>query len=468
MNEDERGGPQAPEETVTVVSFGQWRWTPVAIAVIAFTLVVGGGLALTRASDEGDSGAAVPTTDATNGAIGLVGAETTAAPVPDTATVTTVVATNAVANRTTLGRTLSNGLSGPDVQMVQQRLADLKFDPGPVDGVYGTYTAQAVWAFETLVLGAARKDMTGTVTPDIWERMQDDVTLTPRRTNLTSTHVEIYLPEQALIVFKDNVPELVAHISSGELEVPDVYTKGKQWCSEVTIDVGELGNETGTEPIKKGVCGNAETPGGTYRFYRKVEGRRESRLGGMYDPVYFNNGIAVHGAGERPGRSPVARLHPDQPPSRTHLPVDDHQARQEQRRSGLHLERGEGTRGLRRPLRLVRLDGQGMGGGAFDHDVDLDHIDDDARHGSGRDHRPGDDRPKAGVHDDGGAGHDRAPDDAPAHRPCAHRGPDDVGRALRDLGVTRPPDSKPGSRSGPPEPQPAPRLGRGGVGVLRR
>ena len=52
----------------------------------------------------------------------------------------------------------------------------------------------------------------------------------------------------------------------------------------------------GTEPIKKGVCGNAWTPGGVFEFYRKVEGNRESRLGGMLNPVYFNYGIAVHGA----------------------------------------------------------------------------------------------------------------------------------------------------------------------------
>jgi hypothetical protein len=31
-----------------------------------------------------------------------------------------------------------------------------------------------------------------------------------------------------------------------------------------------------------------------------VVGRRESQLGGMYNPVYFNKGIAVHGANEVP------------------------------------------------------------------------------------------------------------------------------------------------------------------------
>ena len=38
------------------------------------------------------------------------------------------------------------------------------------------------------------------------------------------------------------------------------------------------------------------TPGGVYRYYRRVEGVRQSALGGMWNPVYFNYGIAIHGA----------------------------------------------------------------------------------------------------------------------------------------------------------------------------
>ena len=75
---------------------------------------------------------------------------------------------------------------------------------------------------------------------------------------------------------------------------------GKEWCEEVTIDPGEQGNEEGTEPIKDGVCGNSWTPAGVYSFDRKVEGKRESRLGGMLNPVYFNYGIAIHGAYQVP------------------------------------------------------------------------------------------------------------------------------------------------------------------------
>ena len=38
------------------------------------------------------------------------------------------------------------------------------------------------------------------------------------------------------------------------------------------------------------------TPGGVYSYDRFVEGTRESALGSMWNPAYFNYGIAIHGA----------------------------------------------------------------------------------------------------------------------------------------------------------------------------
>jgi len=46
----------------------------------------------------------------------------------------------------------------------------------------------------------------------------------------------------------------------------------------------------------RGECGISLTPGGVFEVYRQVEGIRQSALGGMWDPVYFNYGIAIHGA----------------------------------------------------------------------------------------------------------------------------------------------------------------------------
>ena len=195
-----------------------------------------------------------------------------------------------------LSQTLGKGSAGVEIKMIQDRLIELNFDPGEPDGVFGERTRQAVWAFEKLVMGVQREDITGKVDAQMWSRMQDPLEILPRRPDATPNHTEVYLPEQVLIVFRGNVPAIITHISSGTAS----SATDEEWCEEVTISPGEQDNETGTQAIKKGVCGVSWTPGGVYKFYRLVVGRRESQLGGMYNPVYFNKGIAVHGAQEVP------------------------------------------------------------------------------------------------------------------------------------------------------------------------
>lgn len=221
-----------------------------------------------------------------------------AAAVP--ATVATTLPPPTTPPKTTIAQSLSRGMAGDEVTRLQERLLQLGFQPGPIDGQFGDLTQMAVWAYQKLVMGVPFKSPDGVVTPEMWLALQDPLNVTARRPG-AGKHTEIYLPQQVLVVFDGAAPVFISHIASGELAEPgDDFTKGKEWCQEVTIDPGELGNLDGTEPIKEGVCGNAWTPGGAYRYDRKIEGRRESRLGGMLNPVYFNYGIAVHGAYEVP------------------------------------------------------------------------------------------------------------------------------------------------------------------------
>ena len=209
-----------------------------------------------------------------------------------TTTTTTVVTTpgfcpsDAPITCYTLSRTIKDGMKGEDVRRLQQRLKDLNFDPGRIDGIYGGDTMMAVWAFQALVQKMTRDTIVDFVTPVLWESMRGNVTITPRRQPGSPNHVEVYLPEQVMAVFKGQQLLLVSHISTGTNE---------KWCEEVTIDPGEDGNK-GAEPIKTGVCGEAITPGGIYYFYNRKLGLRESKLGTMWNPVYFNFGIAIHGA----------------------------------------------------------------------------------------------------------------------------------------------------------------------------
>jgi len=194
-------------------------------------------------------------------------------------------------------RTLRQGLAGDDVKMLQERLVGLGFDPGPTDGIYGTLTTQAVWAFEKLVLGTPRTAATGVISPEFWEILRRDVTITPRRsTNGQADHTEVYLPEQVMIVFHKDKPALISHISSGELTAEG---KPKEYCETATYDTDSQGREL-EEPVTKQVCALAKTPGGVFKYRRQVEGKRVSPLGGMWNPVYFNYGIAVHGAANVP------------------------------------------------------------------------------------------------------------------------------------------------------------------------
>ena len=130
-------------------------------------------------------------------------------------------------------------MAGDEVREVQQRLTDLGFYPGPIDGQFGDLTRMAVWAFEKLVLGVPSDKPTGEVTNEMWQRMQDPIAIEPLRHysegQATENHTEVYLPEQVVAFFVDDQPVLISHMSSGT---------GDEWCEEVTIDPGEWATST--------------------------------------------------------------------------------------------------------------------------------------------------------------------------------------------------------------------------------
>ena len=260
--------PIEPRERRSLIEPGSplQRWLPAlaAAAVLSGVVVVG---VVSSGEDE--------TTVAPTTTVNQIVTETTLAPV----------------QKLPLTQTYGRGAAGPEIKLIQERLIQLKFDPGLADGAFGERTQQAVWAFEALVMGVPGDQLTGKVDAEMWSRMQDPITIAPRRPNSTPNHTEIYLPQQVLVVFQADKPVLITHISSGN---------NTEWCEVVKISPGERGNEEGTEPIEEGWCGLSWTPGGVFKYYRMVLGRRESQLGGMYNPVYFNYGIAVHGAHEVP------------------------------------------------------------------------------------------------------------------------------------------------------------------------
>jgi peptidoglycan hydrolase-like protein with peptidoglycan-binding domain len=189
------------------------------------------------------------------------------------------------------GTPLRRGDAGTTVADLQQRLTDLGFDPGPVDGRFEAQTEQAVWAFEGLAFGRPYEQQTGVVDQPVWDAVYSGPVFRPRRAG-DGTHAEIYLDLQTMVVFTDDVPTLITHISSGT---------GETWCALIVQDTDYQGG-TVPQAVQRDVCGVSRTPGGVFKFYRRDEGNRQGPLGDMQNPVYFNYGIAVYGAEEVPAR----------------------------------------------------------------------------------------------------------------------------------------------------------------------
>ncbi len=240
------------------------------VGVVGATALIGGVVAL--AGRDGDDRSVVPAGTTAGSGVetsSVVGVDTTSPRSPDSPV-------------------LSRGSTGELVVRAQDRLRQLGFDPGPSDGVFGTQTEQAVWAFEGLVLGRTWQEQTGTLDERSLDTLYDTATaLRPLRSDPdVGDHTEIRLELQTLAVFQDGKAALATHISSGS---------GETWCEIITQDTDDTGQLI-DPPVQKDVCGDAVTPGGVFKVYRRYEGNRQGPLGGMHNPVYFNYGIAVHGA----------------------------------------------------------------------------------------------------------------------------------------------------------------------------
>ncbi len=240
---------------------------------------------------------------------------------PDTAA-TSTVAQNSVP-KVPLGRTLSNGLLGDDVgRWCSSASADLKFNPGPGRTACTAATrcrrsgARDRWGDGHGIQG---RDRQGEL-PEMW-RPHAGRRRQSRRGAPDSTSTRGDLPAAA---GARGVPGRRCRARSptsrsGELDGDGSdFMKRAEWCEEVTISPGERGNERRHRGDQGRLRSNAWTPGGPTPSTARHDGVRQSALGGMYKPVYFNYGIAVHGA-ERAERAGLARLHPDQPLHRRHL-----------------------------------------------------------------------------------------------------------------------------------------------------
>ena len=167
-------------------------------------------------------------------------------------------------------RLLEAGDKGRAVRKLQKRLAVAPFDPGRVDGSYGARTVEAVWALEKLA-GVPVDGNWGPLDEHALAKLEDGRIGAPKRRH-KKRWVEFDLSQQVMKVYDpgEAQPVLVSHASSGS---------GIPWENE-------------------GHSGSSVTPPGDFVISRRIDGWRESSLdiGSLYNPLYFNGGIAFHGA----------------------------------------------------------------------------------------------------------------------------------------------------------------------------
>ena len=235
------------------------RWAALAVAALSCLSACSGNSSATP--NPGSNNDSTTTTVGTSVAVDSTASTTSTLPPTTTTTVPWL--------KVPLDHTIKKKEHSDAVAYLQDRLIKLGFDPGAVDGTYGTTVEEAVWAYQELI-GLDGKDVTGEVTPALWDRMQDPLEIKPRDEPLAKIrHVEIYIPQQVLILFDDGgAVRLISHTATGS---------GQDWC-------------------ERGWCGHAITPGGIYAVQRFRPDWELAPLGLLYNAVYFNGGIAMHGA----------------------------------------------------------------------------------------------------------------------------------------------------------------------------
>ena len=163
---------------------------------------------------------------------------------------------------------LGKGSTGPQVLALEQRLAELRYDVHKVDGNFDAATHHAVMAFQK----AQNLPRTGRATDDVLAALPTATMPTAMTPDGGADRVEIDLKRQVLTLWQGGQLVRTLSISTGT---------GRKYCVD-------------------GQCAKAVTPGGSYKVLRKIKGLRVSRLGQLYNPLYFNGGIAIHGSNSVP------------------------------------------------------------------------------------------------------------------------------------------------------------------------
>lgn len=154
-------------------------------------------------------------------------------------------------------------LKAANIREAEQRLGELGYWTGRMDGVLDQGSRDALLAFQK-VEGRTR---TGRLNFNELEALRSAAS--PRPFEAGPFHVEIDLARQVLFIVDD----------AGKVSKILPVSTGNNKEFETTVGIL-----------------TAVTPRGRFKIQRKIDGWRESELGLMYYPSYIVGGIAIHGS----------------------------------------------------------------------------------------------------------------------------------------------------------------------------
>ena len=210
-----------------------------------------------------------------------------AAPDTSTSTSTTTTTLPPTTTTTTLGQLIQpEPIDLPAVALVgwgpghpqdivisyyEQRLSDLHFDPGPIDGIYDQATVYAVQALQK-IMGYPRSGWLGPTEGAAIENFQYPV---PLHATAEPNRTEIDVTKQVITLYENYQVRLITTTSTAS---------GDQFCY-VTPRAA---------PTQR-ICEVATTPNGRFAYYFFYDGWQKGDLGSLYNPYYFFKGRAIHG-----------------------------------------------------------------------------------------------------------------------------------------------------------------------------
>lgn len=120
-----------------------------------------------------------------------------------------------------------------DIRWVEQRLAELSYRPGPVDGVFDAKTKGAVIAFQKWE-GLSR---TGQINSATWTRLQTATRPKPHRASAASQWIEVNKTKQVLLYCKDGAVYWTLPVSTGSASVGIATPSGDRKVTRKTTEI---------------------------------------------------------------------------------------------------------------------------------------------------------------------------------------------------------------------------------------